>query len=114
MVKDANNQWRDIHENRMITKEMIWLAIGFLGQILFSLRFLIQWITSEMKRSSVIPMSFWYFSIAGSVTLLSYAIYRQDPVFIVGQLFGLIVYGRNIRLIQNATAESKDSADVAG
>lgn len=77
----------------------VWLAIGFLGQALFSTRFLIQWIYSERMRKSVIPTAFWYFSIAGGVTLLSYAIYKLDPVFIVGQGAGLFVYLRNLQLI---------------
>ncbi len=73
-----------------------WLAIGFMGQALFSMRFLIQWISSEKQKKSVIPVAFWYFSLAGGVTLLSYAIFRQDPVFILGQAGGLLVYSRNL------------------
>ncbi len=79
----------------------VWLTIGFLGQGLFTARFLIQWIYSERKRKSVIPTAFWYFSLAGSLTLLAYAIHRKDPVFIVGQSTGLIVYIRNLTLISN-------------
>ncbi len=73
-----------------------WLAIGFMGQALFSARFLIQWISSEKQKKSVIPVAFWYFSLAGGVTLLSYAIFRQDPVFILGQAGGRLVYSRNL------------------
>ncbi len=77
----------------------IWLAIGFLGQALFASRFLVQWITSERQKRSVIPHAFWYLSILGGATLLVYAIYRADPVFIVGQVGGLFIYSRNLRLI---------------
>ncbi len=76
-----------------------WLAIGFMGQFLFSMRFLIQWISSEKRKKSVIPIAFWYFSLAGGVTLLSYAIFRLDPVFIVGQAGGLLVYSRNLYFV---------------
>ena len=80
--------------------EQVWLAVGFLGQVCFSLRFLIQWIVSERRKESVIPIYFWYFSIGGGVTLLTYAVYRQDPVFILGQAAGLLVYSRNLYLIR--------------
>jgi lipid-A-disaccharide synthase-like uncharacterized protein len=78
---------------------LYWLIIGFLGQALFSIRFLVQWWASERKRRSVIPLGFWFFSVAGGITLLSYAIYRRDPVFIVGQAGGLIIYLRNLYFI---------------
>lgn len=77
-----------------------WLVLGFLGQALFSMRFLIQWIYSEKHKKSVIPTAFWYFSLAGGLTLLSYAILRQDPVFIMGQGMGLFVYIRNLMFIR--------------
>lgn len=76
-----------------------WVIIGFLGQFVFGARFLIQWICSELKKESHIPLVFWYLSIGGGVILLSYAIWRKDPVFIVGQSTGLIVYIRNLILI---------------
>ncbi|HET7588534.1 MAG TPA: lipid-A-disaccharide synthase N-terminal domain-containing protein [Gammaproteobacteria bacterium] len=77
----------------------IWLAIGFLAQAMFSMRFVVQWIYSEKHRRSIIPVAFWYFSLAGGSLLLSYAIYQRDPVFIVGQASGLFVYIRNLYLI---------------
>jgi lipid-A-disaccharide synthase-like uncharacterized protein len=76
--------------------EAVWIAIGFIGQTMFSARFLIQWIASEKARRSIIPSAFWFFSVAGGVVLLAYAIYRQDPVFIAGQAGGLLIYGRNV------------------
>lgn len=76
-----------------------WLIVGFLGQALFSLRFLVQWLASERRRRSVVPTAFWVFSLCGGITLLSYAIYRRDPVFIVGQAGGLLIYSRNLYFI---------------
>ena len=83
----------------MISKA--WLAVGLLGQALFSARFLAQWIASERRKQSIVPKAFWYLSIAGGLTLLSYAIYRRDPVFILGQLTGVFVYGRNLWFIHH-------------
>lgn len=83
-----------------MTNEMAWLIIGFAGQALFTLRFVVQWWQSERQQRSVIPIEFWYFSIAGAMTLLAYAIHRADPVFIVGQLTGLFIYLRNLQLIK--------------
>lgn len=77
-----------------------WVVIGFLGQALFTGRFLLQWMYSEIKRESIVPFGFWILSIGGSTFLLAYSIYRKDPVFIVGQSFGFIVYIRNIILIK--------------
>ena len=76
------------------------LAVGFLGQAFFSIRFVVQWIASKRKKESVIPIYFWYFSVGGGLTLLIYAILRMDPVFIVGQGAGLFVYSRNLYLIR--------------
>ena len=76
-----------------------WLIIGFIGQALFGARFIIQWVVSEKKRESTIPLAFWYCSIGGAVVLLAYAIHKQDPVFIVGQSMGSIIYIRNLILI---------------
>ncbi len=82
-----------------MSTETAWILVGFLGQALFSMRFLIQWIYSEKKKRSVIPLAFWFFSLAGGLTLLSYAIYRRDPVFIAGQAAGVFIYTRNLQLI---------------
>jgi lipid-A-disaccharide synthase-like uncharacterized protein len=76
-----------------------WIVIGFAGQALFSARFAVQWIASERAGRSVIPELFWYCSVGGGVTLLAYAIWRQDPVFIAGQAAGLFIYARNIYFI---------------
>jgi len=79
--------------------ELIWVVIGLGAQILFSMRFIIQWIASEKQRRSVVPELFWWFSIIGGVTLLAYALHRQDPVFILGQSLGVVIYLRNLWLI---------------
>jgi len=80
--------------------EKIWLGVGLAGQLCFASRFLVQWISSESKQRSHIPVAFWYLSLAGGLILLSYAIWRRDPVFIIGQAFGGIVYVRNLMLLR--------------
>lgn len=80
--------------------DYLWLCIGFLGQSLFSARFIVQWMSSEKAKRSVIPVAFWYLSLLGGLILLSYALYKRDPVFIVGQSAGLFVYLRNLHLIR--------------
>ncbi|HKB53307.1 MAG TPA: lipid-A-disaccharide synthase N-terminal domain-containing protein [Ramlibacter sp.] len=90
----------------MITSETFWLTVGFLGQLLFSARFIVQWIASERARKSIIPAAFWLFSVGGGATLLVYAIYRRDPVFIVGQAAGLFIYARNIFFIWREKRET--------
>ena len=79
--------------------EIIFLIIGFTGQGLFASRFIIQWLYSERLGKSSIPVIFWYLSIFGGLGLLTYAIFRQDPVIIVGQTFGIFIYVRNLYLI---------------
>jgi lipid-A-disaccharide synthase-like uncharacterized protein len=80
----------------------LWLAIGFLGQVFFSARFLVQWVVSERKRDSVVPVAFWWLSLLGGMALLSYAISRRDPVIVAGQAMGLFVYARNLMLVAKA------------
>jgi lipid-A-disaccharide synthase-like uncharacterized protein len=87
-----------------------WLYLGFAGQLLFGLRFLVQWVASERKGESVIPIYFWYLSLIGSLILLAYAIFRRDPVFILGQSTGFLVYTRNLMLIYRKRATSQDLA----
>lgn len=81
-------------------KELLWLIVGMAAQLMFTLRFVVQWIASERARRSVVPETFWYLSLAGGVMLLLYAIYRLDPVFILGQASGLFIYARNIVFIR--------------
>lgn len=77
------------------------MAFGLTGQLLFAARFVVQWLSSERGKRSVIPRSFWYFSLGGSLMLLVYAIYKQDMVFTIGQSSGLFIYVRNLQLIRN-------------
>ncbi len=85
----------------------LWLVIGFLGQLLFSARFLIQWLVSERHKQSVVPIAFWFLSLGGSLTLLAYAIHRRDPVFILGQSMGFLIYTRNLVLIRRNRLEGR-------
>ena len=89
-----------------LSTETIWLIIGFVGQTLFFGRFFIQWLASEKAKKSVIPNAFWYFSIGGGLTLFIYALYRQDPVFILGQSTGLLIYARNLYFIRKNTGRA--------
>ncbi len=82
--------------------EIFWLALGFTGQIVFGLRFVVQWIVSEKAGRSVIPVIFWYLSITGSLMLFVYATYRLDPVFMLGQGTGCFIYIRNLVLIKKS------------
>lgn len=91
----------------------VWLAVGFGGQALFAARFLVQWIQSERSKRSVVPVAFWYFSIAGGVALLVYALHRVDPVFILGQGLGLFIYLRNLWLIRHEQGSSASPGAAA-
>ncbi len=91
----------------------MWLIVGFLGQAMFSARFLVQWLASEKQKKSVIPVMFWYFSILGGSTLLVYAIHKEDPVFILGQGSGLLIYARNLYFIVRHAKEEKLTAEKA-
>ena len=82
-----------------VTRLDAWVLLGFVAQGFFTLRFVVQWIASERVRRSVVPVMFWYFSIAGGLILLCYAIYRRDPVFMLGQSMGIVIYARNLWLI---------------
>lgn len=86
--------------------EFWWIAFGLAGQLLFMCRFLLQWIVSEREKRSVVPVAFWYFSIGGGAILFTYACYRADPVFILGQSVGIFIYSRNLWLIY---AERRDA-----
>lgn len=94
----------------LVTWPRVWIALGLLGQTAFLFRFLIQWVTSERKKRSVVPVAFWYLSIAGGALLLAYAIYRRDPVFILGQSTGLLIYFRNLILIRRHAESAAEGA----
>jgi len=102
-----------MHFSHLSTFDIVWLVIGFVGQGLFSMRFLLQWIVSERQKKSVIPIQFWYFSLFGGITLLFYAIHKRDPVFIVGQSLGAFIYIRNLYFVyhsRNAIATTEQSS----
>jgi lipid A biosynthesis domain-containing protein len=82
------------------------MVLGFIGQFFFSMRFIVQWVASEKHKKSVVPLAFWVFSVLGSFLLLIYAIYRKDPVFILGQAPNLLIYFRNIWLIKHQKKEN--------
>jgi len=87
-----------------------WLLAGFGGQLLFMGRFVIQWLASERRGRSVIPVSFWYLSIAGALVLLAYALHRRDPVFVAGQVLGMAIYLRNLYLIRMERAQARQAS----
>lgn len=91
-----------------------WVAFGLTGQLIFGSRFIVQWVVSEKKKVSHIPLIFWYLSLMGGIVTLIYAIHRRDPVFILGQGAGLLVYVRNLMLIyRHGDNAQPDTADPA-
>lgn len=94
--------------------EFSWVMVGLCGQLLFTARFIVQWFASEREKRSVVPVAFWYFSLAGGMVLFAYAWWRGDPVFILGQSMGLVIYLRNLWLIhaeqlRNAASSSSSN-----
>lgn len=89
--------------------EFWWVSLGFLAQGIFASRFIVQWIASERAGRSYVPVAFWYLSISGGLLMLAYAIYRKDPVFILGQSTGVIVYARNLMLIHRSKRADPDA-----
>ena len=97
-----------LYVNDMPKYDLIWLCIGLVGQTLFMMRFIVQWIYSERHKQSLIPVSFWYFSLIGGLTVLAYGVHKAEPVIILGQLPGTIVYARNLILIRRNTNVSQE------
>lgn len=93
-----------------MTNEQMWITFGLMGQFLFTGRFVVQWLSSERQKKSIIPASFWFLSIGGAVVLLIYAIHRQDIVFTIGQSSGLFIYLRNLQLIRNEKRQTLAAA----
>jgi len=87
----------------------VWVAFGLAGQFIFGARFIVQWLASERKKKSHIPIGFWYLSLIGGLITTIYAIHRRDTVFILGQGAGLVVYARNLMLIYRHRAEDAES-----
>jgi lipid-A-disaccharide synthase-like uncharacterized protein len=90
-----------------VTVDRLWLILGLAGQAIFGGRFIVQWIASERRRESHVPIIFWYLSLLGGAITLAYAIHKKDPVFIIGQGSGLLVYVRNLMLIYRAQRNSE-------
>jgi lipid-A-disaccharide synthase-like uncharacterized protein len=101
-LAEATARW-----NSTTSAELFWLTVGFAAQAMFMMRFVIQWLASERARRSVVPDAFWYWSIAGGFMLLVYAIYRMDPVFVLGQGSGLFIYARNLYFIRRSRREGE-------
>ena len=99
MLVDLSHAVGAYLQDVFVTRLDWWVLWGFIAQGLFTMRFLVQWIASERAHRSVIPLAFWYFSIAGGMLLLVYALYRRDPVFIAGQAFGVFIYLRNLYFV---------------
>jgi lipid-A-disaccharide synthase-like uncharacterized protein len=89
----------DYLQNVFVMQVNWWVLLGYAGQALFAMRFIVQWVASERVGRSVIPMAFWFFSLGGGVLLFAYALYIRDPVFIIGQGLGLFVYLRNLYFV---------------
>ena len=87
-----------------------WVVLGFIAQALFSMRFVVQWIASERAGKSIIPTTFWMFSIGGGLLLLVYALYRKDPVFIAGQALGVFIYLRNLHFVLREHPQARSAA----
>ncbi|MSQ80947.1 MAG: lipid-A-disaccharide synthase [Candidatus Methylopumilus sp.] len=92
--------------NMMSGQDLTWLVVGLFGQLLFMMRFIVQWIHSERHQKSLIPISFWYFSLLGSIIVLAYGIHKTELVIIVGQLPGTLVYIRNLMLLRQEQAKN--------
>src|SRR5437588_7539041 len=87
-----------------------WVALGFVAQALFTMRFVVQWVATERARKSVIPVAFWFFSIGGGLLLFGYALSIKDPVFILGQGFGVFVYLRNLHFVYREKRRAQTAA----
>ncbi len=88
-----------------------WVVLGLVAQFLFTMRFVVQWLASEKAGRSVVPFTFWIFSIGGGALLLLYAVKQRDPVYILGQLFSLFVYFRNVSFVMKERREARAGAE---
>ena len=86
-------------------RDLVWIMFGLFGQLMFTGRFIVQWLASEKEGRSVVPVAFWYFSIFGGLIVLLYGVHKVDPVIILGQLPGVLIYSRNLWLIYKARRE---------
>lgn len=108
MLLRLQNEFASFLTHVFINQFDWWVVLGFIAQLMFTGRFLVQWIMSEKQGRSVIPIAFWLFSIVGGLLLFAYALHRVDPVFIVGQAFGVFVYARNLYLVMRERKQSRE------
>ena len=94
--------------NKTSSADLVWLRVGLVGQCLFMMRFVVQWLHSERHKKSIIPVSFWYLSLVGGLTVLAYGIHKLEPVIILGQIPGTFVYARNLILISRHQKVAQD------
>ena len=94
-----------------VAKFDFWLAFGLIAQLLFTARFLVQWISSERAGNSVVPMSFWFFSMGGGLMTLVYGIAKREPIIILGQSLATVIYIRNIMLIVKNRAKGSKTLE---
>jgi lipid-A-disaccharide synthase-like uncharacterized protein len=99
MLVSLSHAVGDYLQNVFVMQLNWWVLLGYVGQALFAMRFVVQWVASERVGRSVIPVAFWFFSIGGGLVLFAYALYIRDPVFILGQGLGLFVYLRNLYFV---------------
>ena len=94
-----------------VAKFDFWLAFGLVAQLLFTARFLVQWISSERAGQSVVPMAFWFFSMGGGLMTLVYGVAKREPVIILGQAMATVIYVRNIMLIVKSRRSGSKAMD---
>ena len=114
MLVDLQNMIGTYFHDVFVNNVDWWVLLGVVAQGLFTMRFVVQWLASEKAQRSVVPMTFWWFSIGGGMLLLIYALYRRDPVFILGQGFGVFVYLRNLQFVLRAKARGEDTNSGPG
>ena len=114
MLNDLQQAIGNYFHDVFVNKIDWWVLLGVVAQALFTMRFVVQWLASEKAGRSVVPMTFWWFSIGGGALLLMYALYRRDPVFILGQGFGVFVYVRNLQFVLRAKARGEDTNSSPG
>lgn len=107
MVADLSHQVENYFYNVFVLKLSWVVLVGFFGQFMFSMRFIVQWIASERARKSVFPVAFWFFSIGGGLISFAYALTIKDPVFILGQGFGVFIYARNLYFVYRERQASR-------
>jgi lipid-A-disaccharide synthase-like uncharacterized protein len=114
MLVDLSRAIGDYLHEVFVTQLDWWIVLGFVAQALFTARFVIQWLASERAGRSVMPFAFWVFSIGGGALLLIYAIHRRDPVFILGQALGLLIYFRNVSFVLRERKAARGETRMGG